>query len=66
MIDEVRRWGFPGVGQSSWGPTVFVAASSQSQAEELVRRLAAAGSVYAANCLITRPASRGARMIVND
>jgi predicted sugar kinase len=34
-----RRLGALGVGQSSWGPTVFAATASQESAEDLVGRL---------------------------
>jgi predicted sugar kinase len=33
----IRRWGIRGVGQSSWGPTVFAIAGDQDQAEALAK-----------------------------
>jgi beta-ribofuranosylaminobenzene 5'-phosphate synthase len=39
LVERIRALGFPGVGQSSWGPTLFVAASSADEAEALVALL---------------------------
>jgi beta-RFAP synthase len=41
MIDWLRRSGFAGVGQSSWGPTGFVLVATDAEAERLRDRLAA-------------------------
>jgi beta-RFAP synthase len=38
IIDTVRSWGIRGVGQSSWGPTVFALVEDESRANELVGR----------------------------
>ncbi len=35
LVDELRRRGVAGVGQSSWGPTVFALVSDQEQADRL-------------------------------
>ena len=39
LVAWLRAAGVAGVGQSSWGPTVFALTESQSTAEELARRL---------------------------
>ncbi|MCZ2340279.1 MAG: hypothetical protein LC104_00610 [Bacteroidales bacterium] len=39
IIDRVRQLGFVGVGQSSWGPTVFACTADAEQAEFLARHL---------------------------
>jgi beta-RFAP synthase len=39
LIEMIRDFGVPGVGQSSWGPTVFAICSSDAQAQELQRWL---------------------------
>jgi beta-ribofuranosylaminobenzene 5'-phosphate synthase len=47
LVAAIRARGIPGVGQSSWGPTVFAICSSQSEAEvldEWLRHQLAAGS----------------------
>lgn len=38
LIETVRGWGVSGVGQSSWGPTVFAFASDPPSAEALANR----------------------------
>lgn len=38
-VEQIRSWGFAGVGQSSWGPTVFVLTASESQANQLVSQI---------------------------
>lgn len=40
MINLLRGWGVNGVGQSSWGPTVFAIVESERAAKQLVERLA--------------------------
>jgi beta-RFAP synthase len=37
LVEWARRQGYAGVGQSSWGPTIFVATESEDAAAELVR-----------------------------
>ncbi len=39
IIDELIEWGALGVGQSSWGPTVFAFARNESEGESLAQRL---------------------------
>jgi beta-RFAP synthase len=39
IIDELLEWGVRGVGQSSWGPTVFAFARNEAEATELADRL---------------------------
>lgn len=39
LVDHVRNLGFKGVGQSSWGPTVFTASENQQAAEDLIAAL---------------------------
>jgi beta-ribofuranosylaminobenzene 5'-phosphate synthase len=38
-IETLRGWGYSGVGQSSWGPTVFVVTRSVDDAESLASRI---------------------------
>ncbi|WP_246173799.1 hypothetical protein [Limnoglobus roseus] len=39
LIDELMKWNVRGVGQSSWGPTVFAFAPNEPEAEQLAARL---------------------------
>lgn len=39
LVELLRGWGVAGVGQSSWGPTVFAAVASESDAEKLAARV---------------------------
>jgi len=39
LVEKIRSWGIQGVGQSSWGPTLFAILPNQQQAEEFVARL---------------------------
>ena len=39
LVEHVRSLGYPGAGQSSWGPTVFVATNTPQSAEALVAQL---------------------------
>ena len=53
LIDAIRDYGVRGVGQSSWGPTVFAICSSPSDAEALVQSTAQSGpssTVQFGNC----------------
>lgn len=64
LVAEIRSLGFPGVGQSSWGPTVFCVTEDQSAAERLKRELLALHPHEQLDVLITSPDNDGAR--VND
>lgn len=39
IVDELIEWGTLGVGQSSWGPTVFAFARNESEGRSLAQRL---------------------------
>ncbi len=41
LVDRLRKLGIDGVGQSSWGPTVFALAAGEDQAAEFVDRVQA-------------------------
>jgi beta-RFAP synthase len=64
QIEAIRDAGIPGVGQSSWGPTVFAICSSQADAQALVTSL---GSMpWGRGCLldIALPSNTGAQLEV--
>jgi beta-ribofuranosylaminobenzene 5'-phosphate synthase len=62
LVERIRELGHAGVGQSSWGPTLFVVTQSQPAAEELSRRLAADVAFGALETIITPPCNAGARI----
>jgi beta-RFAP synthase len=75
LVERLRALGCIGVGQSSWGPTIFAAAESQDAAERLAAQAqtqltgdVAAGDAVAAglDCRIARPCNRGAQIDVVD
>jgi len=39
LVEKIRSLGIQGVGQSSWGPTLFAILPNQQQAEEFIARL---------------------------
>ena len=62
LVERVRQLGHEGVGQSSWGPTLFVVTQSQSAAQELTRQLAAEAAFGPLDTTITPPCNTGARI----
>jgi beta-RFAP synthase len=66
LIDWLRGQGIAGVGQSSWGPTVFALAENQRSAEELVREFASYPSSSEFESLIATPANQGATVRVQE
>ncbi len=65
LVECIRTLGVRGVGQSSWGPTVFAAVESGDAAEVLCNRLR--GHVAADDVLIVAaPNNTGARITVHD
>jgi beta-RFAP synthase len=63
MVDAIRRFGVAGVGQSSWGPTVFAIVANDSEAERLEQWLRSVLRVNASDLAIARPNNRGRRFI---
>ncbi len=60
LVDQLRELGIQGVGQSSWGPTVFALAKDEDQAEELVDR---AQNLCECKVQIAAPNNRGAGVL---
>lgn len=60
LVAHLRELGIPGVGQSSWGPTVFAIVADQTSAETLVAKLQQSPEYR--DCLLTiaRPNHSGA------
>jgi beta-RFAP synthase len=60
LVDAIREYGIAGVGQSSWGPTVFAAAESEGEANALVDWLRDTSGVAASEITVARPNNHGA------
>jgi len=60
LVDEIRTLGVPGVGQSSWGPTVFCVVENQEAAERLQRELLSRSPPRPLDIVISPPDNRGA------
>ncbi len=59
LIEKLRSEGVRGVGQTSWGPSVFALVQNEAVAQETLGRLSRSLPPDA-TCLITRPANAGA------
>jgi beta-RFAP synthase len=66
LVELIRALGVTGVGQSSWGPTLFALLPGERAAQEFVADLAARLAHDAVQLTITRPNNRGAEVIVYD
>ena len=62
LVDWIRARGVSGVGQSSWGPTLFAVVREESAAAELVRGLAARADAGDLELTVAAPNNRGARI----
>jgi beta-RFAP synthase len=60
LVRSIREFGVAGVGQSSWGPTVFAVTASQLEAQALAEWLGEALEIPPHNRTIARPNNRGA------
>jgi len=60
MVKAIRGQGIAGVGQSSWGPTLFAITSQESEALELADWLQTEASRLPCEIVIARPNNHGA------
>jgi beta-ribofuranosylaminobenzene 5'-phosphate synthase len=60
LVARLRRMGIDGVGQSSWGPTVFALCDTQAAAEGLLRQVGPDAETEDYECLISGPSNQGA------
>jgi beta-ribofuranosylaminobenzene 5'-phosphate synthase len=60
MVAYVRALGVRGVGQSSWGPTVFAVVENEERAADLARRVRERFDLDAVQTMVTRACNRGA------
>lgn len=65
LVRTLRELGVVGVGQSSWGPTIFAVCESQTSAAGLIERFHRVWNATASvACHIAAPANRGAEVVV--
>jgi beta-RFAP synthase len=62
IVTTARRLGVTGVGQSSWGPTIFCFVRDEPSALDFVERMRRELSAIEANYTVARPANCGARL----
>jgi beta-ribofuranosylaminobenzene 5'-phosphate synthase len=60
LIEIIRGFGIPGVGQSSWGPTVFAICSSDVEALSLRHWLSTRKELSNREVWVARPSNQGA------
>jgi len=60
LVEAIRGQGIAGVGQSSWGPTVYAVVENEQQALNLVDALEKGGNVRPGRWMISEPAGSGA------
>ena len=63
IVKVFQSLGVQGVGQSSWGPTVFAILPNEDAAQSLVQRLRNCGQAAGLNLSVARPDNRGAQVI---
>jgi predicted sugar kinase len=60
LVEDVRRMGVRGVGQSSWGPTVFALCDSPASASQLSGRLRSEYGPDSLDLIVSEPDNQGA------
>lgn len=65
-VEDLRKRGVQGVGQSSWGPTVFALVPSPEVANELVRKIADSTLYQECEIWISAARNRGAEIIASS
>ncbi len=65
IVEKLRSWGIAGVGQSSWGPTIFALLKDEKSAGQLVERLSREISIGDYNFIISPPANHGAEIVTS-
>jgi beta-RFAP synthase len=65
VVRHVRELGVPGIGQSSWGPTLYAVTRDDQQAEDVSRAVQRRFSLEPGEILITRADNHGAVVRTN-
>jgi beta-ribofuranosylaminobenzene 5'-phosphate synthase len=66
LVEAIRALGGEGVGQTSWGPTLFIAVVDQDSGHRLAARLSAAHDLSDYDVRVVRPNNTGARVEVES
>jgi beta-RFAP synthase len=66
LVDRIRSLGYVGVGQSSWGPTLFALAADQQSGEALAAQLSSERQFGKLAVAVTAPCNSGARIVITD
>lgn len=64
FVDFVRENGVSGVGQTSWGPTIFAFCRTETEAGDLFQRIEGAGTFNSCDLRVVAPRNRGAEVII--
>ncbi|MEX2310591.1 MAG: hypothetical protein WD738_23695 [Pirellulales bacterium] len=62
VVESIRAYGVPGVGQSSWGPTVFAFTGNEAEAQALSEWLREKLGVAESDIIVARPNNSGAHI----
>ncbi|MBN1851754.1 MAG: hypothetical protein JW829_03490 [Pirellulales bacterium] len=62
LVDTLQGWSVRGVGQSSWGPTVFAIARNVNHADMIVEKIRNQPAWTACEISVTEPCNTGARI----
>lgn len=65
IVKELRSWGVRGVGQSSWGPTIFAALPDEAAAVEIADRVGKTYPQEELRCQTAAPNNSGANIEKN-
>lgn len=66
LVERIRSWGHAGVGQSSWGPTLFVALRDADAAQDLESRLRREWDRAPLEIVVARPNNTGAKIDIAE
>ena len=64
LVEEIRELGVRGVGQSSWGPTLFALLPDEAAAQRFIERMSSTAAQQL-DLTIAAPTKRGARIQKN-
>jgi predicted sugar kinase len=60
LVEQIRAYGVEGVGQSSWGPTIFALTPDETAARKLVEFLRTLPEAAESDLIIAAAQNRGA------
>jgi beta-ribofuranosylaminobenzene 5'-phosphate synthase len=66
LVERIRRLGYEGVGQSSWGPTLFAVAKDTVSAERLAEQVRSGQDAADLELAIAAPCNRGAEIRLEE